>query len=193
MRIISGSARGKRLLTLSGLDVRPTADRVKEALFNILQFDLAGCRFLDLFAGSGQVGLEAASRGAGQVQLVDASKEAVAVIRKNIAATRLSDRVAVSCRDFRDYLRGTADTFQVVFLDPPYQKGLLQEALALVPGCLSPEGIVMCEHPVAEQLPDKVAGLTRVKGYRYGKIGLSLYRKEEERREAFKMPDAQNR
>lgn len=177
MRIITGSARGRKLLTLSGDDVRPTPDRVKEALFNILQFGIEGRSFLDLFAGSGQIGLEAISRGADSAVFVDASKKSVSVIEKNIMSTELAPQARVVNADSVMYAKRTADRFDVAFLDPPYRTGLLQEALPLVAEVMNPGGVIICEHPIDETLPENAADFVKVKDYRYGKIILTSYRR----------------
>mgnify|MGYP005764562495 FL=1 len=180
MRIITGSHRGKKLITLEGEQVRPTTDRVKESLFNILQFQLEGRRFLDLFAGSGQIGIEALSRGAAQAVFVDASKESVRVVEKNLASTGLGDRAKVVTADFAAYLRACRDRFDVAFLDPPYRTGLLEQALPLVAEVMNPGGVILCEHPKEEVLPETAGGFARHKSYRYGKIMLTAYRPPEE-------------
>lgn len=178
MRIISGERRGKKLLALEGLEVRPTADRVKEALFDIVQLAVPGCRFLDLFTGSGQVGLEAVSRGAALATLVDSSPRAIRVAEKNVQATGFSDRTQVIRADWAAFLRG-AGRFDIAFLDPPYRKGILQEALPLTAQHMAPGGLIVCEHPAGEELPERAEGFVKARTYRYGKIALSLYREEE--------------
>lgn len=132
MRIITGSARGTKLLTLDGLNTRPTAERTKEAVFSKLQFDLEGRTVLDLFAGSGQMGLEALSRGATHAVLCDKAKEAVDIITKNAEKTRLKDRCTILCAAHSDCLDRLAQTdkrFDIVFLDPPYAFDLLSDTL----------------------------------------------------------------
>ena len=181
MRIITGSHRGKKLITLEGEQVRPTTDRVKESLFNILQFQLEGRRFLDLFAGSGQIGIEALSRGAAQAVFVDASKESVRVVEKNLASTGLGDRAKVVTADFAAYLCTCRDRFDVAFLDPPYSKGYAQAALLLLPGVMTDSGVILCEHERSDSLPEEVMGFVRTREYRYGRISVSAYRKSESR------------
>ena len=144
MRIISGQARGRKLATLEGDNTRPTLDRTREALFNILQTRVRGAKVLDLFAGSGALGLEALSRGAQSAVFCDVSRQACAVIQKNIEALRAQDRSRLLCCDAMDALaRLAGESFDVVFLDPPYRKGLVDKALAglvaadaLAPGCV---------------------------------------------------------
>lgn len=179
MRVITGSARGKRLETLEGEQVRPTSERVKESLFNIVQFDLEGRRVLDLFAGSGQLGLEAVSRGAARAVLVDSAKESIGVIQRNVSHCGFGDRVDVVQSDFSAYLARNRQKFDLAFLDPPYRKGLLQQALPLVAQIMNPGGTIFCEHPVDEQLPEEAGEFCAVKSYRYGKITLTMYRRKE--------------
>ncbi len=179
MRIISGSKRGKKLTAPEGLQVRPTADRVKESLFNILQFSIEGRRFLDLFAGSGQVGLEAVSRGAAQAVLVDVSRDSIRVVEKNCAAVGFGGRTKIVQADFASFLRGSRESFDVAFLDPPYSAGLLEQALPLTAERMNPGGVIVCEHPSGDELPLAAGDFTRGKTYRYGKIALTLYRRVE--------------
>ncbi len=178
MRIITGSKRGKKLTALEGMEVRPTTDRVKEALFDILQFSIEGRRFLDLFAGSGQIGLEALSRGAAQAVFVDVSRDSIRVVRKNVADTGFDSQARIVQADFSAFLKGTRECFDVAFLDPPYRTGLLQRALPLTMERMAPGGIVVCEHPAEEELPEQAEGFSKRKTYRYGKIMLTTYRGE---------------
>jgi len=179
MRVITGTARGRRLRELEGLETRPTTDRVKEGLFNILQFELAGRKVLDLFAGTGQLGIEALSRGAAGAVFVDRRPDAVRVIRENLRLTGLDDRARVVQGDSMEYLKALREKFDVVFLDPPYAAGLLEPALAHIArfDILSPHGIMIAESPAQNVLPALSApyGVDRV--YRYGKIGLTVYRR----------------
>ncbi len=179
MRIISGTMRGKKLLTLEGEAVRPTTDRVKEALFDILQFRIEGRRFLDLFAGSGQIGLEALSRGAREAVLVDSSRASQRVIEQNVRALGFSDKARVVPMDFEAFLHSGPGAFDVIFLDPPYRTGLLQRALPLAARQLAPGGILLCEHPREEALPETVEALTWYRQYRYGKILLTSFCRAE--------------
>lgn len=180
MRIITGSKRGKKLVTLEGEQVRPTTDRVKESLFNILQFQLEGRKFLDLFAGSGQIGLEALSRGAALCVFVDSAKESIRVVEKNIQSTGLGDRAKVVGSDFAAYLRGSREMFDIAFLDPPYRTGLLEQALPLVAQRMNPGGVILCEHPKDEALSEAAGAFRLHKTYRYGKIMLTSYRQPVE-------------
>lgn len=178
MRIISGTKRGKALTSPPGAQVRPTTSMVKEAVFNILQFGIEGRRFLDLFAGSGQMGLEALSRGAREAVFVDSSREALRVIERNIAAAGFEKSSRVVAADFEGYLRGERGTFDIAFLDPPYHEGLMERALELTAGRMSPGGVMLCEHGSREQLPEQAGGFSKQKVYRYGRTYLTAYRAE---------------
>ena len=181
MRIISGSARGRKLKEPQGLDTRPTTDKVKESLFNIIQFELEGRRVLDLFAGTGQMGIECLSRGAASAVFVDQRKDAFEVVKKNLALTDLQDRAQVVCGNARDFVARACGGFDLVFLDPPYASGLLEEMLERItaPGfdILGPYGIIVAEHPADRRLAVP-AGCRLRKTYRYGKIAVTLFRRE---------------
>lgn len=176
MRVITGTARGRRLQTLEGNDVRPTTDKVKEALFSIVQFELEGRRVLDLFAGSGQLGIEALSRGADSCVFVDASKKAAEVVRANLAATGLARKGSVIHGDALRYLQTSRDVFDVAFLDPPYGTGTLQQALTLLPGRVRPSGVIVCESPKGEAMPAQVGDFSLWRTYQYSKVTLTVYR-----------------
>lgn len=179
MRIITGAARGKRLVTLEGRDVRPTPERVKEGLFSALQFDIEGRRVLDLFAGSGQLGLEALSRGAESAVFVDASEPSVKIIKRNIEITGLGDKAKVFRSDYASFAAACRDTFDIVFLDPPYAAGLLMPAVKAVLPLMSDYGRIICEHPPEAELEETVGGFSVSKTYRYGKVLVTVYRKGE--------------
>ena len=180
MRIITGSARGARLQTLEGNDVRPTPERVKEALFSILQFRLEGRRFLDLFTGSGQIGLEALSRGAREAVMVDASKASLDVAVKNAERTRLDKQAVFELAQAEGYLRRRPGPFDLAFLDPPYHTGLLQRVLPLVAEEMAPAGTIVCEHPSDEILPETAGDFTKYREYKYGKVMLTVYERNPE-------------
>lgn len=176
MRIIAGIRRGKKLLSPLGDQVRPTTNMVKEALFNILQSGIEGRRFLDLFSGSGQIGLEALSRGAREAVFVDSSRDSVRIIEKNVAAAGFAESAKVVAADFAGYLRGERGTFDVAFLDPPYHDGLMEQALELTAGKMAPGGVMICEHGSREVLPETAGSFAKAKVYRYGKTSLTAYR-----------------
>lgn len=177
MRIITGRARGKKLVTLEGKDVRPTSDKIKESLFNILQFNIEGRVFLDLFAGSGQIGLEAISRGAEKAVFVDSSKKSIAVIEQNVQHTGFTAESKVVNADSLMYIRHTAEKFDVAYVDPPYKTGILQEVLPYVAEAMNEGGIIVCEHPVDEEVPEEIGEFAKLKDYKYGKIILTAYRR----------------
>lgn len=136
MRVIAGKARSLRLKTIEGMDTRPTTDRIKETLFNMIQPSLADCRFLDLFAGSGGIGIEALSRGASSCVFVEQQKKAAACIRENLVFTRLQDQAELLVTDAVSAVRKLdgREPFQLIFMDPPYQKGLEFQVLEALKG-----------------------------------------------------------
>lgn len=131
MRVIAGSARRVPLKTLDGMNTRPTQDRIKETLFNMLQYNLADCTFLDLFAGSGGIGIEALSRGAGKAVFVEQNADAVQIVRENLKATRLEDRAVVMHTDALTALKRLEGKyrFDYIFMDPPYNHELERQML----------------------------------------------------------------
>ncbi len=177
MRVITGSARGMTLRTLEGDNVRPTTDKVKEAIFSAIQFEIEGRRILDLFAGSGQLGIEALSRGAANATFVDADKNAIRIIKENLAKTKLDSLSSVAQTDSIAFLTMTDKIFDIAFLDPPYGNGLLQKALSKIGEHIAEGGMVICEHPFKEELEDNYGGLVRQKEYKYSKTAVTVYRK----------------
>ena len=179
MRVITGSARGVRLKTPDGLKTRPTADRVKEAVFSVIQFDIPGARFLDLFAGTGQMGIEALSRGAKSAVFVDEWKNACALVRENLKLTRMTDQAKVINLDYLSYLKTCKETFDIVFLDPPYAEIFLENALNKISeiDILSDRGIIICERSADKQLDLEIPGLQRTKDYKYGQTWITIFRK----------------
>lgn len=181
MRIISGTARGRKLKELEGLETRPTTDRVKESLFNIVQFDIEGRKILDLFGGTGQLGIECLSRGAASVVFVDVRKDASAIIRENLASTGFEAQGKVVQGDYMAFLTGCREKFDLVILDPPYGTGMLEKALDAIAriDILSQNGIMICESPVEKTLPELPEPYSLAKEYKYGKIKLTTYRRGE--------------
>ncbi len=180
MRVVAGSLRGKQLNTLEGLDVRPTTDRVKEALFSALQFDLPGACFLDLYAGSGQNGIEAMSRGAKKVVFVDQNRKAIDIINDNLKAVGLQEEVKVCFTTAEKFLEQTLELFDIAFLDPPYHKGLLPEILPFLAKKMAKNSIIVCEHEKNEEIPKSFCGFHLKKQYQYGKLCLSKYEKRQD-------------
>ena len=177
MRVISGSVRGRRLKTPENYDIRPTTDNVKESIFNIIQFDIEGRRVLDLFAGTGQLGIECLSRGAESVVFIDQSREAVKIIKENLKACGLS--APVLQQEALSYLRGCGN-FDLIFVDPPYDSGLYEPVLNVINSVdiLSDGGIIVCESRRETPMPELAAPYHKRREYRYGKVKLTLYVKE---------------
>ena len=179
MRVITGKARGVQLKTPDGIQIRPTIDRVKEALFSIINFDIPGAAVLDLFGGTGQLGIEALSRGAKTAVFVDASEAACKLIRENLRRTKLEQNGKVIRSDYLDFLSRTKDRFDIIFLDPPYAEVFLENALKRITeiDILQTGGIIIAERPLGKELPWEFEGYSRSKDYKYGKILLTIYRK----------------
>lgn len=177
MRVITGIARGKRLITLEGNDVRPTSEKVKEALFSALQFDIEGRRVLDLFAGSGQLGIEALSRGAASAVFVDSSAASIKIINQNIENTGFLENSKVIKSDYASFCAMSRDTFDIVFLDPPYAAGILTNAIKSVLPLLSDYAMIVCEYPPEVEIPESIGGFNIYRTYRYGKILVTIYKK----------------
>ena len=176
MRIIAGSARGRKLFSPEGMDVRPTTDKVKESLFNIIQFEVPGARVLDLFAGTGQLGLEALSRGAEEAVFVDASGKSLAIVKKNAALCGFGEKARLVSGDAFAFLARGEGPFDIAFLDPPYHKGLCVKAMELLPPVLRGGATVICETQADEALPERFGTFARDREYRYSAIRLSVYR-----------------
>lgn len=180
MRVITGSARGRKLLTLEGDDVRPTTDMVKEALFSILQFELEGRKILDLFGGSGQLAIEALSRGADSAVIVDLSKKSADVIKQNLETTGFTKKATVVMADAVSFLERRSEKYDIALLDPPYSTGLLEKALEKVPAVMNEGAVIVCEAPYKDELPQQAGPFVLQKKYKYGKTGLFLYRRPVE-------------
>lgn len=180
MRVISGIAKGRVLKTTESYDVRPTSDLIKGAVFNAIQFDVEGRRVLDLFAGSGQMGIEALSRGAKSAVFVDSSAESVKYIRQNLKITGFTEQSTIRITDAESFLNSNREIFDIAFLDPPYNKNLLQEALPKLTEFISPYGMIFCEHDKSDLLPESVNDFVKVKQYRHGRILVSLYKRGTE-------------
>ena len=181
MRVITGTARGVVLKTPEGMQTRPTTDRVKEALFSIIQFEIPGARVLDLFGGTGQLGIEALSRGAREAVFVDAREDACRLIRENLRRTRLENRSRVVRSDYLDYLKRCREKFQIILLDPPYAEVFLENSLKMITeiDILQSGGIIVAERPLGKELPWEFPGYTRSRDYKYGNTLLTVYRKDE--------------
>lgn len=176
MRVITGIAKHRRLSAPEGLDTRPTSDMVKEAIFSILQFEIEGAQVLDLFAGSGQLGIEALSRGARSCVFVDNSRQCQAVVRENLKHTGLAENARLVGTDVDSFLHTASGPYDIAFVDPPYRSDIPARILPLLAQKMSPGGIILCETDRADQLPEQVAGFTLHKEYRYGKTKVTVYR-----------------
>ena len=184
MRIITGRAKGIRLETLEGVATRPTSERLKEALFSSLQFDIQDRSILDLFSGSGQLALEALSRGAAHAVMIDRSKDAVQIIKQNANKTKLADMCEVHNCEFKEYiLKNKGKKFDIIFIDPPYAAGLYDECLSLLLSCdmIKPSTLIVCESETEDLLADNSAlkeQLDVFKQARYGRACICIFRKK---------------
>ena len=181
MRVIAGNLRGRRLATFMGRDVRPTPDRVREALFSILQSrlgDFSGLKVLDLYAGSGALAIESLSRGASSACLVEKATSSTELIKNNLELCHLSDQVSVINREVLPALSTFKErSFDVIFLDPPYGQGLAEKTLSAIENhkLLRKEGILCAETGTDENLPESVGQLQQIDHRRYGSVVVSLY------------------
>jgi 16S rRNA (guanine966-N2)-methyltransferase len=180
VRIIGGAWRGRRIPVLAHAELRPTADRIRETLFNWLRADVAGARCLDLFAGSGALGFEALSRGAREAVFVERSAPAAANLRTQLERLGATDRAQVQCRDAEGYLREPGATFDLVFLDPPFGSGALEGALAQLAGGdrLAPGGLVYLEAERSAGVPALPPGWRLLRSKFAGEVGYHLARRE---------------
>ena len=178
MRVITGSQRGRKLMSLEGDSVRPTTDKVKESIFNIIQFDVPDAKVLDLFAGSGQLGIEALSRGEESCVFVDSSSKSISVVEENLKITSFREKAKTVRSDALGYLDRVIETYDIALLDPPYKAGLMEDAIERVAPHINENGVIVCETGAEEVLPENIDGFTS-KRYKYGKIALTVYRKGE--------------
>jgi len=183
MRIISGSARGRKLKDVT-IDIRPTSDMVKESIFNIVQFEIEGRWVLDLFAGTGQLGIEALSRGARSAVFVDSNPQAVKLINQNLEICGFTDLSSVYTRDVLKCLEKElySETFDIVFIDPPYNLSLLPETLTTVIGFdkLNSNGIIICETTIDTIAPRVELPYFLYREYKYGSTKILRYNKSQE-------------
>lgn len=180
MRVITGKARGVQLKTPEGLQTRPTTDRVKEALFSIIHFEIPGARVLDLFGGTGQLGIEALSRGAKSATFVDAGEPACRLIKENLRRAKMEGEGKVVRSDYMDYLKRCREQYDIILLDPPYAEVFLENSLKRIAeiDILQSGGIIVAERPLGKELPWEFEGFTRSKDYKYGNTLLTIYRKD---------------
>ena len=176
LRVISGSARGKKLISLEGLEVRPTLDRVKESVFNMIAFDIAQARVLDLFCGSGALGIEALSRGAEEAVFVDSAKASLAVTQKNLEATHLLSQATLCLSDSVQFLQKTTEPFDLIFIDPPYKAKLYDAVVETIAmrGLLAPEGTLVIEAAAEEAISIPEQTFSSVREKTYGKVKILI-------------------
>lgn len=174
MRVISGMARGHKLITPEGLDVRPTLDRVKESVFSALLPYLSGAEVLDLFSGSGGLGIEALSRGASKCDFVDAARRSVQATNENLKSTRLYDKATVHFSDWKNFLHTCLKEYDLVFLDPPYSKGIENEVMSVLSARLKNDGVVVLE---TEIIPEPFSGFEVIRQAKYGRVYVTFYKK----------------
>ena len=180
MRVITGKARGVVLKTPDGMATRPTADRVKEAMFNIIQFEIPAARVLDLFGGTGQLGIEALSREAKSAVFVDEREEACKLIHENLKRTKLEQQGKVVRSDYMAYLKSCREKFDIILLDPPYAEVFLENSLKMITeiDILQSGGIIVTERPLGKELPWDFPGYDRSRDYKYGKTLITIYKKQ---------------
>lgn len=175
MRVITGTARGRRLKAPENNSIRPTSDMVKESIFDIIQFSVQDANVLDLFAGTGQLGIEALSRGAKFSTFVDNSNAAIKIVKENIENCLFLEKSKVVFSSAPNFINSTNEKFDIIFLDPPYNKNILQDVLPEIRKILTENAIIICEHDINEKIPEEFQGLYLKKRYKYGKIGLSVF------------------
>ena len=184
MRVISGKARGLKINTPKNEDVRPTTDRVKESLFNIINFYVMDNNILDLFAGTGSLGIECLSRGANKCVFVDKSKESMSIVKSNIKKARVENESITLNTDFKSAvlsLGRQGEKFTIIFMDPPYYKNMFIDALSSVDenNLLEEDGIIVVEHDTKDSFPDNVGRLYKNREKKYGNTTLTFYKMEE--------------
>lgn len=177
MRIITGEYKGRRLESPKDRSIRPTTDKVKEAIFSIIAFDIPDAVCVDLFAGTGNLGLEALSRGAARCYFGDKSRESIAIVRKNINMCGAQDKSIIMAGEYQKVLASLREKADIFFLDPPYKDGLTEDCISLIAenDLLAEDGIIIAEHSKDEKLPDEIAGFTKIKERKYGAIIISIY------------------
>lgn len=177
MRIIAGDLKGRRLTSPKDEKVRPTSDKVKEAIFSMISDTYYDEMVIDLFAGTGNLGIEAISRGARHCYFGDKSKDSLALIRENINTCKVQDRATVIAGDYEMVLKRISCKAQIIFLDPPYKDGLMISCIELINDMdlLTEDGYIVAEHSLDEKLPENIGKYQKIKEKRYGKIAVSIY------------------
>ncbi|KPU43963.1 ribosomal RNA small subunit methyltransferase D [Oxobacter pfennigii] len=185
MRIIAGDAKGRKLNTPNGTETRPTSDKVKGSIFNILGSSIIDAKVLDLFAGTGNLGLEALSRGAQSSVFIDKSREAINIIKENVRLLKYDDLCYIYSNDAFsaiDILDKKGQQFDIIFIDPPYHKDIIPEILNKImdSGILLKDGIIIAEHDNKDEIPHRIKHLALIKSSTYGDTTVSFYKNMEE-------------
>ena len=175
MRVITGIARGKRLITPENYDIRPVSESVKESIFSSIQFEIEGAVVLDLFAGTGQMGIEALSRGASKAVFVDSDAAAISIVRRNIKSVGSEANSEVYHTPFYSYLKSCREVFDIAIIDPPYERKMIAKLLPSLVECMSDKGKIICKHEKEAVLPESVGEFTVKKVYSYGKTKVTVY------------------
>ncbi|MDR1253616.1 MAG: 16S rRNA (guanine(966)-N(2))-methyltransferase RsmD [Oscillospiraceae bacterium] len=178
MRVIGGTVKRKKLIMPKGKEFRLTTDKVKEAIFSAIQFEINEKTFLDLFAGSGQMGIEALSRGASSAIFIDNSQTAIKVIRSNLSIVGFIEQSKIIFNDAFPFLNNICENFDIAFLDPPFHSGIINKILPIIAQKINHNGIIICETSVKEALPEKYDNFLKMKSYHYGKIAVNIYRQQ---------------
>ncbi len=184
-RVIAGEKKGRRLFAPEGNQTRPTSDKVKEALFSIIQFEIIDGKFLDLFAGSGQMGIEALSRGAEKAVFVETSRQALECVKKNLEHTGYEDKAEAIYSDAALFLSSCREKFDVIFIDPPYKNDFIEQIIEKATEICCEDGAIICEIPCGEQITEEINGFYLKRRYRYGKTELALFRKQNAETEIY--------
>ena len=177
MRVISGEYKGRKLAAPADYSIRPTTDKVKEALFSILADRIWGSKVLDLFSGTGNLGIEALSRGAGECVFADNSRESIKLIKENVNHCKAASGANIVAGDYKKVLMTQREPFDIIILDPPYNKGLMDDCFRIIAeqGILAEDGVIVAEHRKEEKLPDDFYGFEKEKERKYGIVMLSIY------------------
>ena len=176
MRIVGGKYRGRTLVSFDGDKIRPTGDKVRESLFNILQFKISGANFLDLCSGTGAIGIEAISRGAKKVTFNDSSRESISVLKKNVEKLKIDENYVISNMTAQAFLTYTTDKFDLIFIDPPYNSGLINEILPLTANVLTENGTIIVEDE--KSFLGTIDGLNKYDERKYGRVYLTFFKRE---------------
>lgn len=181
MRIIAGELKGRRLTSPSDYRVRPTTDKVKEAIFSMISPYIQDSIIFDMFAGTGNLGLEAISRGAKRAYFIDRDRTSIGLVRQNVLYCKVEDRAVIMMADYASAIGKLSEQADVIFLDPPYDAGYMVNCIEMISenDLLVDDGVIVAEHSSAETLPEEIGEMMLIKTKRYGKISVSLYEKKE--------------